>query len=72
MLGASDLADYPASDVLAKHLDEIRFDIGTDVVILKTSSNCPPSEGLLRFLQLTRFKNIKSMTFQAAAQQRGN
>ena len=72
MLGASDLADYPASDVLAKHLDEIRFDIGTDVVILKTSSNCPPGEGFLRFLQPTRFKNIKSMSFQPAVQQRGD
>src|SRR5271165_4499806 len=72
MLGASDLADYPASEVLAKHLDEIRFDGGAAVVILKTFSNCPLGEGLLRFLQPTRFINIKSMTFQPAIQQRAN
>src|SRR5271166_1409835 len=72
MLGASDLADYPASEVLAKHLDEIRFDRGTYVVILETFSNCPLGEGLLRFLQPTRFINIKSMTFQPAIEQRGN
>jgi len=69
---ASDLADYPAREVLAEHLDEIRFDDGTCVVILKAFSNCPLGEVLFRFLQPTRFINIKSMTFQPAIQQRGN
>src|SRR5271165_5987621 len=66
MLGASDLADYPASEVLAKHLDEIRFDYCTYIVILKTFSNYCLGEGLFRSLQPTRFINIKSMTFQPA------
>ena len=72
MLGASDLTDYPASEVLAQHLDEVRSDGGTYVVIPKTFSNCPLGEGLLRFLQPTRFINIKSMAFQLAIQQRGD
>src|SRR5271165_1099203 len=77
MLGASDLADYPASEVLAKHLDEIRFDDCTYIVILKTFSNYRVGEGLFRSLQPTRFiniksMNIKSMTFQPAIQQGGD
>jgi hypothetical protein len=64
MLRASDPADYPASEVLAEHLDEVRFDDGNCVVILKTFLNCSLGEDLFRFLQPTRFINIKSMTFQ--------
>ena len=72
MPSASDFADYPAREVLAKHVDEIQFDDGTYVVIPKTFSNCPLFEVLLRFLQPTRFINIKSMTFRPPIQQRGN
>src|ERR1700757_230366 len=72
MPGASGLADYPPSKVLTEHVDEIRFHDGTYFVILKTFSNCPLFEGLLRFLQPTRLINIKSMTFQPAVQQCGN
>ena len=55
MPGASDLVDYPPSEVLNEHLYEIGFDDGTLGVILKTFSNYPLCECLLKFLQPMRF-----------------
>ena len=46
MPGASDLADYPASEVLAEHRYEMRFDGGALSVIVKTFSNYPLGEGI--------------------------
>jgi hypothetical protein len=50
MPSASDLADYPASEVLAEHRDEIRFYDGALGVILETFTNHPLGKRLLKFL----------------------